>query len=67
MSRTPTKRQLAAAQVRSLRALRKKLLSMAVQWDDLDQFNLNVLEELADHCETVATELMEQPTPEDDR
>ncbi|RSZ35113.1 MULTISPECIES: hypothetical protein [unclassified Variovorax] len=57
--RAPTNRQLAAGQIRSLRALRKKLLSMAAQWDGLDQFNLSALEELADRCETVATEMLD--------
>ncbi|MET3461247.1 hypothetical protein [Variovorax atrisoli] len=63
----PTKRQLAAAQVRSLRALRKKLLSMAAQWDGVDQFNLSTLEELADRCETVATDMLDDSSSEDSR
>lgn len=64
---TPTNRQLAAGQIRSLRALRKKLLSMAAQWDGLDQFNLGTLEELADRCETVATELLADSSFEEDQ
>jgi hypothetical protein len=50
--------QIAAGQVRSLRAMRKKLLNMATQWDDVDQFNMSRLEELADQAERVATEML---------
>jgi hypothetical protein len=53
-----TEKQMAAGQVRSLRAIRKKLLNMATQWDDVDQFNMTQLEELADHAERVATEML---------
>lgn len=60
----PTKRQLAAAQVRSLRSIRKKLLDMSAQWDGIDQFNLSQLEDLADRCENVAVELVDDSTPE---
>jgi hypothetical protein len=52
-----TKKQLAANQVRSLRAMRKKALAMATSWDDVDQFNLNRLEELADFIENVAVDI----------
>lgn len=54
-----TQRQLAAGQIRSLRAMRQKILIMAAQWDEVDQFSMNVLAELADHCETVAADLVE--------
>lgn len=58
MSAAPTPRRLAAGQVRSLRALRNKLLSMAAEWDELDQFNMGALADLADQCEVVATSML---------
>ena len=60
----PTHRQLAAGQIRSLRAMRKKLIDMAAQWDEVDQFCMNTLAELADHCETVAVDLVDDSAPE---
>jgi hypothetical protein len=57
--RSPTHRQLAVGQVRSLRAIRRKLLDMSAQWDDVDQFNLGALEDLADQCEKVAADMVE--------
>lgn len=63
---SPTMRQLAAGQVRSLRAIRSKILNMSARWDEVDQYSMNVLAELADRCEIVATELLEEgPTKED--
>lgn len=63
---TQTSRQLAAGQVRSLRAIRSKILAMSTKWDEVDQYNLGVLEELADCCESVAVELLaEGPAKED--
>ena len=63
MSRS--ERQLAAGQVRSLRAIRKKLLSMSAEWDGFDQFNMGELERLADQCESVAIGLVpEQEQPD---
>lgn len=58
--RGPTKRQLAAGQIRSLRAMRKKLLNMSTHWDGLGQFNLGVLEDLADRIEAAAVELIDE-------
>jgi hypothetical protein len=59
-----TKKQIAAGQVRSLRAMKKKLMNMAAQWFDVDEYNANRLAELADQTETVAVELIEAPTEE---
>lgn len=60
-----SERQMAAGQVRSLRAIRKKLLDMSAQWDGVDQYNMGELETLADRCELVAAELLaEQDTGE---
>lgn len=53
-----TAKQIAAGQIRSLRAIREKLLKMAAQWDDVDQFNMTQLEELADQVERVAIEMV---------
>lgn len=52
-----TKRQLAAGQRRTLRAMRERMLNMARQWEDVDQFGATVLEELADRCEQTAIDL----------
>ena len=51
---TRTSKQIAAAQVRSLRTMREKLLSMAKQWEDVDEFNISELETLAYQVEKVA-------------
>lgn len=64
---TPSKRQLAGAQRRTLRAMRSKLVTMAAQWDGVDQFCLNVLEELADQCEKVAIDLQDDSAQGADR
>lgn len=53
----PTYKQLAGGQIRSLRSMRKKLLNMAAQWDDVDQFCMNQLEALADQVEKTAMDL----------
>lgn len=54
----PTERQLAARHVKRLRTIRKSLLEMSVQWDDLDQFNVTELEDLADRAESIAASLV---------
>lgn len=61
-----SERQMAAGQVRSLRALRKKLLTLSAAWDGVDQFNMGELERLADQCEEVATALVADPVRGDD-
>ena len=43
--------------MRRLRTMREQLLSMAAQWEDLDQFCVNELEGLADTVENVAVGL----------
>lgn len=53
-----TNKQIAAGQVRSLRSIREKLLKMAVQWADVDEYNITKLTELADHTEEVAVGLL---------
>ncbi|MNS85247.1 hypothetical protein D3C72_1191070 [compost metagenome] len=51
---TRTSKQIAAGQVRTLRSMREKLLGMAKQWEDLDEFNISELETLAYQAEKVA-------------
>ena len=55
----PTKRQLAARHVRRLRTMRKQLLEMSTQWEDLDQYGVNVLEDLAEAMESTASNLLD--------
>lgn len=54
---TPTRKQLAARHMRRLRTIRASLLDMAAQWDDVDQFCMNSLEDLADQAESIAVNL----------
>lgn len=55
---TPTLRQIAAGQRRSLDAMRAKLLDMSAAWEELDQYRANILEEAADKLLDVHTELL---------
>ena len=55
----PTKRQLAARHVRRLRTMRQQLLDMSAQWEDLDQFAVNRLQEMADQVEAAAIDLID--------
>ena len=52
-----TSKQIAAGHVRSLRAMREKLLRMAAEWDEIDQFCMSQLEALADQAEQTAVDL----------
>lgn len=56
---TPTKKQIASGQRRSLKAMRAKLLDMAAAWDEVDQYYLNILEEAAEKLLDVHVELLE--------
>lgn len=56
---TPTKKQLASRHVRRLRTMREQLLDMSRQWEDLDQFCVNDLEDLAGSVEGVAATLLD--------
>ncbi len=56
---TLTPKQLAGHQRRSLRSIRERLLKMSSDWDDIDQFNVNTLEALADQVEQVATNMVD--------
>ena len=57
---TPSKKQLAARHARRLKTMQMQLMVMAEQWEDLDQFCVNKLEELADQAEKAATDLKEE-------
>lgn len=56
---TPTKKQLASRHIRRLRTMREQLLDMSRQWEDLDQFCVNELNDLADSVEGVAATLID--------
>jgi hypothetical protein len=50
MMLAPTKKQLAAGQRRSLAAIARKLMAMAYEWNDVDEYNVLVITELAEAC-----------------
>lgn len=56
---SPTRRQLGARHAKRLRTMRKTLLEMSAQWEDLDQFCVNRLEELADKLQIAALDISE--------
>ena len=56
---SPSKKQLAAHHSRRLKTMQKQLMTMAEQWEDLDQFCVNSLVELADQAKKTAAELKE--------
>ncbi len=53
-----TEKQMAAGQRRSLMAIRKKLLAMSCEWEDVDGYNESVLEQLADKVQEVSDGLV---------
>lgn len=53
----PTKKQLASRHLRRLRTMREQMLNMCRQWEDLDEFCVNELEDLAARVEEVAVNL----------
>lgn len=60
---TPTPKQMAAAQRRSLKALEAKLRRMASDWDGLDEYFVTILEEAADKLKDVQVDLRHLPDP----
>lgn len=56
---TPTKKQIAAGQRRSLVAMRGKLLEMASAWEDVDEYHVSIMTEAAEKLLDVHTELLE--------
>lgn len=39
----PTLRQLASRQARKLETFNEKILAMSAEWEDVDQYNMNIL------------------------
>lgn len=50
----PTIKQLASRHVRRLRTIREKVLGMVADWEDIDEYCITVLTELAGHIEEAA-------------
>ncbi|TXI23053.1 MAG: hypothetical protein E6Q67_05185 [Roseateles sp.] len=59
MSRTAA--QIAGAQRRTLRAMRERLLTMADEWEEVDEFARGELTGLADKAEEVAVAISPEP------
>lgn len=55
----PSKKQIAAGQRRSLKAMRAKLLEMASAWEDVDEYHVSILTEAAEKLLNVHVELLE--------
>jgi hypothetical protein len=58
VSTTPTYRQLAARHARRLRTMKKQLSEMSREWEDLDHYFVNVLEDTADRLDDLAVEIV---------
>lgn len=52
-----TKRQIAGSQRRSLRAIQDKIENLANEWEDVDEYNITILHELAEQCAQVSQKL----------
>ena len=59
----PTAKQLSSRHVRTLRTFRKRVIDMAAQWEDVDQFCLNRLSELVDELEQAAVDITHDDAP----
>ncbi|MFT7722244.1 MAG: hypothetical protein QM788_05375 [Roseateles sp.] len=57
-------KQLAAGQRRTLRTLRERLLCMADEWEDVDEFIRGELTDLADQTEELMVALAPDPNQE---
>lgn len=55
--RTP--KQIYASQKRSLASIQKKLMALASQWEDVDNFTKWDLQDIADRVEAVSTQIQE--------
>jgi hypothetical protein len=53
-----THKQLAGGQRRTLAAVKERLLNMAAEWDEVDQFCMNAIEELADKVQETSDYLV---------
>lgn len=65
MARYSTPNRTAAAQRRTLRAMREKLLRMASAWDGISGALESELGQLADQVEATAVQLVPDPPLED--
>ena len=54
---TPTLKQLSSRHARRLETMSKQILEMSADWDELDQFNMNILAELHDKMKDVVRDL----------
>ena len=61
---TPTKKQLASRHMRRLRTMREQVVDMARQWEDVDQYAVNVLEDLTEAMESTASNLLDDDAVE---
>ena len=50
--------------MRRLRTMREQVLDMARQWEDQDQYAVNVLEDLAEAMDSTASNLMDDDAVE---
>ena len=53
----PTIKQLSSRHARRLETMSKQVLEMSSDWEDLDQFNMNILTELHDKMKDVVRDL----------
>jgi hypothetical protein len=58
-----SKKQIAAGQRRSLRAMREKVINMQQEWDGVDQCCVNFLDDLAGKIEETAMLLVDDEEP----
>ena len=54
---TPTVKQLSSRHARRLETMSKQVLEMSADWEDADQFNMNILMEPHDKMKDVARDL----------
>ena len=54
---TPTPKQMSSRHARQLETMAKRILDLSKQWDEVDQYNLRILEELHDKMQSVAKEM----------
>lgn len=54
---TPTTKQMSSRHARQLVTMARKVLNLSQQWDEVDQYNTRILEELHDKMQSVAKEM----------
>lgn len=55
-----TKKQMAAHQRRTLKSIKAKLIDMSCEWDGVDQYSMNSLNELAEKVQETADFLLDK-------